>query len=127
MEIRAFGLSDTISACHCEMCTRWSGGVQMGIEAPEGGVTISGPVKTYMSSSFAERAWCDICGSALWLRNVAGHDVGSYELVPGLFDNAGDAKLKRIVYADCAPAGFALAGDVQRISKADYEKEFDHV
>jgi hypothetical protein len=109
------------------MCTRWSGSIQMGIEAETEGVSVEGPVKVYRSSPFAERAWCDICGSALWLRNVDGPETGFYEFVPGLFENAAGATLTRVVYADCAPDGFALAGDLERVSKADYEREHDHV
>ena len=120
-------LAPEISACHCEMCTRWSGSVQMGIEAHEDSVSVSGPVKTFQSTPFSERAWCDACGSALWLRNTSGEDTELYEFVPGLFENAGGARLTRIVYADCAPDGFALAGDVERVSKADYEREYAHV
>lgn len=125
--VRVSGLSDHMSACHCRMCTRWSGSVQMGIEAPESGVTVTGPAKTYQSSWFAERAWCDICGSALWLRNIDGPDTGYFELVPGLFDNAGDARLTRVVYADCAPDGFSLAGDHERVSRTQYEAENLHL
>ncbi|MDF1726142.1 MAG: GFA family protein [Sulfitobacter sp.] len=110
-----------ISACHCEMCTRWSGSVQMGLEVPQERCEISGPVKTHRSSDIGERAWCDTCGSAVWFRYPEGPDAGYFELAPGLFDNAGGARLVRIVYADRHPDGFALAGDVQRISKADYE------
>ncbi|MBT8424088.1 MAG: GFA family protein [Silicimonas sp.] len=125
--VNATNLARTISACHCEMCRRWSGSIQMGIEAKEGEATVSGPVKVYRSSDFAERAWCDKCGSAVWFRNFAGKDVGYYEFVPGLFENAADAKLVRVVYADCCPDGYALAGDYERVSKADYEAEFDFV
>ena len=127
VRVRARSMSSDMSACHCEMCTRWSGSVQMGIAAPEGDVEIEGPVKTYRSSSFAERAWCDTCGSALWLRNVEGRDTGYYEFCPGLFENAGGAQLTRVVYADCAAGGIALAGELQRVSKADYEERFDFV
>ena len=123
----AQALSGKMSACHCEMCRRWSGSIQMGIEAREDDVTVTGPVKTYRSSDFAERAWCGRCGSALWLRNVAGSDVGHFEFVPGLFENAAGATLVREVYADCCPDGYALAGDLERVSKADYEAKFDHV
>ena len=127
VQIAVTGLSDEISACHCSMCTRWSGSVKMGIEAPEAGVTVSGPVKTYRSSWFSERAWCDTCGSALWLRNVDGPDTGVYEFLPGLFENAGGARLTRVVYADCAPDGFSLAGDHDRISRTQYEAENPHL
>lgn len=116
-----------ISACHCEMCTRWSGSIQMGIEVAQERARIDGPVKTHRSSPIGERAWCDICGSAIWFRYPEGPDAGYFELAPGLFDNAGGARLVRVVYADSAPDGYALAGDVDRISKSDYEAENPHV
>lgn len=98
----------------------------MGIEAAAGDITASGPVKTFASSDFAERAWCDTCGSALWLRDtVDGGDI--YELVPGLFDNAAGATLDREVYADRCPGGYALAGDHRRIGAQDYEAANRHV
>ena len=116
-----------ISGCFCDLCTRWGGGLQMGMEAPAEAVRIEGPVKTHRSSRLAERGWCDTCGSALWLRNVDGPDTGVYEFLPGLFENAGGARLTRVVYADCAPDGFSLAGDHDRISRTQYEAENPHL
>lgn len=127
VSVQVTGPLGEISACHCAPCTRWSGSMQMGIEVSRDNVTLNGPSKTYQSSSFAERAWCDICGSALWFVNTEGLHSDVLELAPGLFDNAGGAKLTRIVYADCAPDGYALAGDVQRVSKAEYERDNRHV
>lgn len=126
--VTADKLSDEMSACHCKMCTRWSGGVQMFIEAPEHGVTITGPVKTYRSSGFAERAWCDVCGSAVYLRNYAGRDVGYFEFSPGLFEDAAGARLTRVVYSDRALGGATLGGEnVVRVTKAEYEARYDFV
>ena len=127
VQVVVSGLSDEMSACHCEMCTRWSGGIQFGIEAPADGVKVTGPVKTYRSSWFAERAWCDNCGSALWFRNVDGPETGDYEFASGLFDNAGGARLTRVVYADRAPDGFSLAGDHERVSREQYEAVHPHL
>lgn len=118
-------LAGGISACHCEMCRRWSGGVQMGIDGTR--VVVTGPVRIYRSSPFSERAWCEVCGSALWLRDVGGDADGPHELLPGLFDNAGDAMLVREVYADRAPDGYSLAGDHVRITKEAYERDNPHV
>ncbi|MGR3761168.1 GFA family protein [Roseobacteraceae bacterium NS-SX3] len=125
--VRVTGLSKEISACHCELCTRWSGGVQMGIEAPAGQLTVDGPVKSHRSSRLAERAWCDVCGSSVWFRYVEGRDAGYVELCPGLFDNAAGARLTRVVYADRAPDGFSLAGDFERVSQAQYEAGNPHL
>lgn len=116
-------LADEIGACFCQMCVRWSGSAMMGIRAPAGSVTVNGPVKTYRSSPFAERAWCDRCGSALWFRD----DGKDYELMPGLFENAGGARLTRIVYADRAPEGWDFAGTPRRVSRAEYEAKNPHV
>ena len=42
-------------------------------------------VARFRSSGFAERAFCPVCGSHLWMRNT-GADAEAYELMPGLFD-----------------------------------------
>lgn len=109
-----------ISACFCDLCRRWGGGVQMGIAVDETAVAIMGPVKRHRSSKLAERAWCDTCGSALWFRYLDGS--AHFELAPGLFENAGGARLIRVNYADRAPAGYDLAGDVERVSAAAYAR-----
>jgi len=119
-------LARKISACHCAMCRRWSGAIMMGIEVDASGVTVRGPVKTYASSQFAERAWCETCGSALWIRDTVGGAM-PYELMPGLFENAGGAVLDHEVYADCCPEGYALAGDHRRNSAKEYEVANRHV
>ena len=127
VQITVTGLSDEISACHCDLCTRWSGGIHFGIEAPTDSVTITGPVKSHRSSRLAERVWCDTCGSSVWLRDVDFHDTEYLELCPGLFENAGGARLVSVVYADRAPDGLSLAGDHVRVSQAQYEAQNLHL
>lgn len=109
-------------ACHCRMCQRWSGGVFLCFEADAAGVTVMGPVTRYASSDFAERAFCTVCGSHLWLRDT-GLDDTTYEFMPGLFDAARDWPLRSEVYADRAMASVQLAGDHLRSTQADYELE----
>ena len=99
----------------------------MGLEVPRERVTYAGPIKTYASSSFANRAWCENCGTSLWFADTEGNNAHLLELAPGLFDGFGGAKLVRVVYADQAPEGVALAGDLDRVSKADYEARNRHV
>lgn len=116
VRVRAEGLAETMSACFCANCQRWGGGIQMGLDAV-GAVEVTGPVKTHRSTPFSERAWCDTCGSSLWLKD----DDGPHEFCPGIFENAGGAELTHIVYADRKPEGFDFAGVPDRVSKADYE------
>ena len=107
-------------ACHCRMCQRWSGGLFLCFEADAAGVTVTGPVTRFASSKFAERAFCTVCGSHLWLRDT-GPDDTTYEFMPGLFDAAQDWPLRSEVYADQAMASVQLAGDHARTTQADYE------
>ena len=112
-----------LSACHCDPCRRWSGAVLWGFEAPADGVRYEGPARAYRSSDFAQRAWCDECGTQLWFRD----DGGPYELNPGLFEETRDWPLARVVYADRAAAHARLAGGHPTVTKAEYEARAAHV
>lgn len=111
-------------ACHCRMCQRWSGGLFLCFNADAGGVTVDGPVTRFASSDFAERAFCSVCGSHLWMRDNTGK---TYDLMPGLFDEARDWPLRSEVYADLAMASMRLQGDHRRATKAEYEQKNQYV
>jgi len=111
-------------ACHCRMCQRWSGGLFLCFNADAGGVTVDGPVTRFASSDFAERAFCSVCGSHLWMRDNTGK---TYDLMPGLFDEARDWPLRSEVYADRAMASMRLQGDHLRATKAEYEQKNQYV
>jgi hypothetical protein len=100
------------------MCQRWTGGLFLCFEAEAAGVALSGPVTRYASSDFAERAFCSVCGSHLWMRN---NDGGAFDLMPGLFDESRDWPLRSEVYSDRAMASVRLAGDHPRATRAEYE------
>jgi hypothetical protein len=106
------------------MCQRWSGGLFLCFNADEDGVTVDGPVMRFASSDFAERAFCSLCGSHLWMRDHTGE---SYELMPGLFDAARDWPLRSEVYSDRAMASVRLGGDHRRATQAEYEAKNQYV
>lgn len=105
-----------IGACHCRMCQRWSGGLFLSFVASE--IEVEGPVARYRSSDFAERAYCAVCGSNLWM-----HDIGTkrWDMVPGLFDATRDWPLASEIYTDRALAALHLQGAHKRETRADYE------
>ncbi len=58
-------------------------------------ITIDGPARRFQSSDWAERGFCDTCGSNLWYRITAeGPGHGQYNFAAGLFDT-GDMKIGR--------------------------------
>lgn len=109
--------AEAVSVCHCSMCRRWTGFAMAVVAAGAEEMRVEGPVARYRSSEFAERAWCERCGTHLWVRD----DGGDYDVMPGLFEAAQDFPLVREVYADRAMASARLAGEHPRVTAADYE------
>jgi len=105
----------SLAACHCDMCRQWTSSAFVELEAEADTVQIEGPVKRYQSSDWAERAFCETCGSNLWYRiTVPGPMHGTYQLAAGLFDVSG-MHLGLEVFIDSKPDAYAFeAGESRR-------------
>ncbi len=115
---------DALGACHCDTCRRWTGSAYLEIDAVPGSLSYDGPVKTYASSDWAERAFCEVCGTTIWYHlTLPSHD-DHYSLAAGLVDNAGGLTMTKEIYIDRKPEGWAFAGDHPRETKADVEAKF---
>ena len=114
--LRAQRGGPVIRACHCDMCRRWTSSMFMSIPCDQDTITVDGPARVFRSSEWAERAFCDTCGSALWYMTV--HDRHR-NLAAGLFQNAAGNTLNLEFNSDQKPDGYALAGDHQRLSEAE--------
>ncbi len=112
---------NALGACHCDMCRRWTSSMLITFPA-EPGYAALGPVKTYTSSDWAERAFCSECGSALWYRITLPGDMhGQTQMASGLFENAGDNALKLELYIDKKPEGYAFEGERRQMTQAEVE------
>ena len=102
----------SLAACHCNMCRRWTSAAFVAF--PSDDAVAEGPVKVFQSSEWAERAFCERCGSALWYRITApGPGHGQYQLASGLFDVAG-MHLGLEVFIDEKPDAYAFDGAENR-------------
>ncbi len=109
-----------LGACHCDMCRRWTSSAFVEFSAKVGSVSIKGPAKVFQSSEWAERAFCEKCGSPLWYRVTAGGaDSNSYQLSAGLFENAAGLPLNLEVFIDEKPQAYAFEGDRKRMTGAE--------
>ncbi len=110
-------------ACHCGMCRKWSGGVYLGVEVPDGGLQITGKdqLKTYASSPWAERVFCGTCGSSLWYRVTApGSHQGTYHLGFGTLDDTDGMEMTGEIFIDKKPDAYSFAGDARRMTEAEF-------
>jgi hypothetical protein len=109
-------------ACHCGMCRRWTGGIELGVMVMPGGMEWSGEenIRLYASSDWAERGFCGACGSSLfWRLKAPGPMQGMMSLSAGSLDSLEGLELTTEVYIDYKPAGYAFAGERTRLTEAE--------
>ncbi|MDN3646348.1 GFA family protein [Pontixanthobacter aestiaquae] len=89
-----------LDICHCDMCRRWGGMAFMGISGKS--FTLSGEehVTSYPSSQWAERAFCNTCGSNLWYRFTPDDH---YSFLAGLFDLPDNIGFLQQIFIDEKP------------------------
>ncbi|MFK7751671.1 MAG: GFA family protein [Sedimentitalea sp.] len=114
--VTAIAGKPVIRACHCDMCRRHTSSMFMSIPTEPGSIIVTGPVKSYRSSEWAERGFCEICGSTLWYMTVEDQQRN---LAAGLFDNAAGHQMKMEFFADECPEGYALAGAHRKLTTAE--------
>ena len=109
-------------ACHCGMCRRWTGGVQLAVMVPAGGLAweAEDTVRVYPSSDWADRGFCGTCGGALFWRFTApGPMQGLMGLCAGTLDDMDGLAFDEEVYVDAKPASYAFAGARKRMTEAE--------
>lgn len=96
-----------VGACHCETCRKWGGGPLLAVECG-GDVHFEGArnITVYNSSEWAERGFCQQCGTHLFYR--LKQDV-MYAIPVGLFDNNDQWQLAEQVFIDKKPTYYSFA------------------
>ncbi len=109
-------------ACHCGMCRKFSGGIELGVMVPAGGIawTGEGNLTSYTSSEWAERGFCKICGSSLyWKLTAPGPMQGLFSISAGALDSLEGMEFESEVYIDAKPESHAFAGERKRMTEAE--------
>ena len=100
-----------VHGCHCSMCRNWSGGPMLACSVGSVRFTGDAHIRRYDSSAWAERGFCEVCGSNLFYRLKEGD---RYILCVGAFDDESVFELVGEIYVDEKPPGYAFAGDHPR-------------
>ena len=112
--------AEGVSACHCGMCRRWSGGVWMGVGVKEITWESEEALRTIQSSDWAERGFCSECGTSLFYRLTAeGKYQGVTSVSLGCLDDPSGLEIQREWFIDKKPDAYALAGDHQTVTEAE--------
>jgi hypothetical protein len=104
------------------MCRKWSGGIYLGVQVAPDQMEIKGGenLTTFASSPWAERAFCNKCGSSIYYRVTApGPHSGTYHVGMGTMDDVEGVNLTGEIFSDKKPAGYAFAGDTHKMTEAE--------
>ena len=116
----AKGLKPELSACHCGICRRWTGGPLLSIGSNDVAWVGNDKITTFESSEWAERGFCSVCGSTLFYRVTApGPHHGRVHLAFGTLDDQSGFDLKLEFFIDKKPAAYALAGERKKLTEAE--------
>lgn len=122
VRISLSALAHELGACHCEMCRRWTGSAFLTLAVPEAALRIEGAdhVRHYASSPWAERCFCDTCGSTLWYRLTGAGMPRDHYIAAGLLDDLSGMRLAHEIFIDRKPEAFAFAGPTHQMTEAEF-------
>ena len=109
--------SDSVGACHCNMCRKWGGGPLLAVDCGTD-VSIDGAehVSAFDSSQWADRGFCNKCGSHLFYRLKAN---SQYFIPVGLFDDSPAVVFDSQVFIDEKPPYYSFANATSDMTGAE--------
>lgn len=106
-----------VGVCHCGMCRAWGGGPMFAVQASEKPhFEGSEHINSYDTSDWAERAFCQHCGSHLYYRIKASDE---YIVPVGLFRDQSGFELDHQIFIDHKPDYYAFANDTTNMTEAE--------
>ena len=107
----------TTGACHCDTCLSWAGGPFFGVATASITFEAQDALRTYTSSTWAERGFCGTCGSTLFYRMTAdGPNKDMTNIALGSLDDVSGIALGYELFIDNKPDGYAFSGDHKRMT-----------
>lgn len=122
VNVSTTSMNNHIGACHCTMCRKWSGGPFLAVECG-GDVSFSGEeyIKTYQSSQWAERGFCQKCGSHLFYRLKQNNQ---YYIPVAIFDHSENWVFDHQIFIDEKPEYYSFANQTKNMTAAEVFEQF---
>lgn len=111
-----------VGACHCDTCRNWGGGPFFAVEFNDE-INFSGSehISVYASSEWAERGFCQHCGTHLFYRLKHG---GMYAVPVGFFNESGQWQLTDQVFIERKPAFYSFAENTRNLTGEELFAQF---
>ncbi|MET1254086.1 GFA family protein [Aliikangiella maris] len=107
----------SVGVCHCSTCRKWTGGPMMAVDC-ESAVAITGndSLGIFQSSEWAERGFCQKCGTHLFYRIK---QTNQYIVPVGLFDTANEFNFDHQIFIDEKPHYYDFANKTHNMTGAE--------
>ncbi len=117
VKLEARSAKNDVGACHCSQCRQWCSGPFMTVECGTD-IEFTGEesISVFDSSDWAERAFCNKCGSSLYYRLKGS---GEYFVAAGLFGDTAGLKFSDQVFIDEKPAFYSFAEKTKNLTGAE--------
>ena len=114
VSLSATNINRHVAACHCNMCRKWGGGAMLAVEC-DSNVSFSGEenIGVFQSSEWAERGFCQKCGSHLFYRLK---DKSIYFIPAGIFDNSEGFVFDLQVFIEEKPEYYSFANQTKNMT-----------
>lgn len=122
VHITANESANEVGACHCRACRRWGGGPLLQIDCgTDVLIEAESDVSVFDSSMWAERGFCNKCGTHLFYRLKP---TGQYIVPVGLFDDDAALVFDRQVFVDEKPHYYDFSNETQNMTGAEVFAKF---
>ena len=106
--------NNEVGACHCGMCRKWGGSSFLAIDCGSE-ISFEGEdnIRIYQSSEWAERGFCQKCGSHLFYRLKQNNQ----HFIPvGIFDNSEGLVFDHQIFIDEKPKYYSFANETKNMT-----------
>ena len=114
VKILVKSISNEVGACHCDMCRKWTGGPLLAVDCGTD-VSFEGQenISVYNSSEWAERAFCNQCGSHLYYRLK---EPNQHIMPVGLFDTDIPFVLDHQIFIESKPSYYHFGNKTKEMT-----------
>ena len=112
-----------IAACHCSMCRNWLGGPMLAVDSGVlKGISGESSVTRYQSSEWAERGFCNKCGTSLFYYLKP---ADQYHFPVGLLGSDLQFKLSHQIFIDEKPHYYSFSNETENMTGAEVFAHFE--
>lgn len=118
VKVTASTMSQQIGACHCRQCRLWTGGPLLTIDCGTE-VSFEGQeqIGVFDSSEWAERGFCQNCGSHLFYRLKENQQ---YFMPVGIFEDDGTLVFEHQIFIDEKPEYYDFSNKTHNLTGAEF-------